>query len=285
MDKLLKQIKDANKVTLIIILVLFLFFLPPLISFLSFFFSVSYGKMAIVTRFGKIVRTAPPGLNLKIPVIEKPVFYTTQKIVYETSEYSDQSQADYRDNPVDSTTQDGQQVSIRYSVRFQIKPESIIWIAENLGDEKQIIERIVKTETRSIVRNIAREYKAQDLYTGDVFQFQNKLQKILAKKFLDNGLLLVEILIRQLKFSPGYISAIEQKQIEKERVKTEEYKAEQEKFIKQQKITRAEGEAKAQELLKQSIDPLILQKMAIEKWDGKLPTYMGSQSVPFINIK
>ena len=94
-----------------------------------------------------------------------------------------------------------------------------------------------------------------------------------------------EFLVRQVKFSEGYISAVEQKQIEQEKVKTEEFKAQQEEYIKQQKIVRSEGEARAQELLKATIDPLILEKMAIEKWNGILPTYMGSGSVPFINIK
>jgi len=285
MSNFFEKINSQKKLPLLIVIILLLFILPPLLNRFSFFFTISYGKAAIVTRFGKIVRTTQPGLNLKIPLIEKSVFYSTQKLVYETSEYPDQSLSDYRDSPVDSTTQDGQQVSIRYSVRFQIDPKKLVWIAENLGSESQIIERLVKTETRSVVRNIAREYKAQDLYTGDVFNFQNKLQKIIAKKFAENGLILDEILIRQLKFSQDYISAVEQKQIEKEKVKTEEYKAEQEKYIKEQNITRAEGEAKAQELLRQSIDPLVLQKMAIEKWDGQLPTYMGGQSVPFINIK
>jgi regulator of protease activity HflC (stomatin/prohibitin superfamily) len=285
MQNFLNKTNLQKKIPLILTLIFLFFVFIPLLQSFSFFFTVSYGKIAIVTRFGKIVRTAEPGLNFKIPFIERPVFYSTQKLVYETSESPSQSLSDYRDNPVDSTTQDGQQVSIRYSVRFQIDPKKIIWVAENLGSESLIVERLVKTETRSVVRNVAREFKAQDLYTGDVFKFQEKLQKILAKKFAENGLILDEILIRQLKFSPDYVSAVEQKQIEKEKVKAEEYRAEQEKYIKEQKITRAEGEAKAQELLRQSIDPLVLQKMAIEKWDGRLPTYMGGQSVPFINIK
>ena len=94
------------------------------------FFTVTYGSVAIVTRFGKIVRVASPGLNFKIPFIEGVENFSVQKIIYETSEHTDQSQADYKDEPVDSSTQDGQQVSIRYTIRFRMPSDKIKSIAE-----------------------------------------------------------------------------------------------------------------------------------------------------------
>jgi len=264
---------------LIAFFIILLFF-----SQLNFFYTIKYGQAAIISRFGKINRISSPGFHFKIPVIEAVDSYNTQKIVYETSEQKGVSKADYTDEPVDTSTSDGQQVSIRYSIRFRILPEKLEWIGNYLGDEAQIVERVIKTDSRSVVRNIAREYKAQELYTGDVFKFQKKVTESLAKSFAKNGIKLDGFLVRQVKFSPQYVTAVEQKQIEKEKVKAEENKAEQEKYKKEQKITRAEGEAKAQDILRQTIDPLVLQKMSIEKWDGKLPTYMGSDSVPFVNI-
>ena len=34
----------------------------------------------------------------------------------------------------------------------------------------------------------------------------------------------------------------------------------------------------------QSLSPLLVQQDAIDKWDGKLPTYSGGGALPFINI-
>lgn len=268
------------------LLILVLVFVLPLLSKISFFYTVNYGQAAVLSRFGKIERVSLPGLHFKLPVVENVDFFSTQKIIYETSEHDDVSKADYKDTPVDTSTEDGQQVSIRYTVRFQLDQNKLDWVALNLGQEGQIVERIVKTESRSVVRNLARKYRAQDLYTGNVFDFQKDVQASLSASFVNNGLKLDEFLVRQITFSEEYVKAVEQKQIENEKVKTEEYKAEQEKFIKQQKITRSEGEGAAQEILRRTIDPLVLQKMAIEKWDGKLPTYFGSSSpLPFVNIK
>jgi len=133
---------------------------------------------------------------------------------------------------------------------------------------------------------VAREFPANELYTGTVFNYQTKVAETLKASFDKNGVILDEFLVRQMKFSEQYIASLEQKQIEQEKVKTEEFIAQQEEFKKQQKIIRAEGEAKAQELLRLTIDPLVLQKMAIEKWNGILPTYLGgSGEIPMIGVK
>jgi regulator of protease activity HflC (stomatin/prohibitin superfamily) len=62
----------------------------------------------------------------------------------------------------------------------------------------------------------------------------------------------------------------------------------------QQKIAEADGEAKsvairavakaeANRILTQSLSPELLQYEALQKWDGKMPTYLGgSGQLPFI---
>ena len=61
-------------------------------------------------------------------------------------------------------------------------------------------------------------------------------------------------------------------------------------------VAKAEGEAKALKIkadgedyynrtVAASLSSLLVQQDAIEKWNGELPTYNGSGSIPFINIK
>lgn len=278
---------DLSKLGLIVkifvLVIILIAFLPLFLPFTT----INYGEVGVITRFGKIERILNPGLNFKIPLVESVESFRTQKIIYETSEHINISNADYKDEPVDSSTQDGQQISIRYTVRFRLPPENIKKIAETLGYEQQVVERVIKTESRSVVRNVSRQFTAQEMYTGDIFKFQAKVTELLKASFNRNGISLDEFLVRQVIFGNDYISAVEQKQIEKEKVKTEEYKAEQEKFKKEQQITRAEGEARAQEVLRGSISELLLQKLAIDKWNGILPTYVGAGNapLPFISVK
>ena len=50
-------------------------------------------------------------------------------------------------------------------------------------------------------------------------------------------------------------------------------------------VNRAKGQAEAQRLLRETLTPELLQKQAIEKWDGKFPQVMGGNgALPLINL-
>lgn len=237
---------------------------------------IQYGTVGVVTRFGEVVGVMYPGLNVKVPLIDKVVRYRTQKVIYETLEFGDVTSADYQDPPVDTTTSDGQQISLRYTVRFSIDPEKVEYIANNIGTEKDVVERVVKTDTRIYSRIVPRNYTAIDLYTGNVEEIQHAIKEKLTPSFSNNGLLLDEFGIRSITFNDDYVSAVEQKQIESERIKTEEYRAQQEEYKKQALVTKAQGEAEAQRLQQQTLTQELIHKMWIEKWNGVLPRVTGS---------
>lgn len=238
--------------------------------------TVQYGTVGVITRFGRVTDTVlEPGLGVKVPFVDQVVRYRTQKIIYETLEDGATSYADYQDYPVDTTTSDGQQVSLRYTLRFSIDPSKVKYIANNIGTEWEVVERIVKTDSRIYAREVPRKYKAIDLYSGNVGEVREEITDILRPKFEANGLILDEFGIRSITFQPDYVSAVEEKQIESERVITEEYRAQQEEFRKQALITKAQGEAEAQRLQQLTLSDLLIQKMWVEKWNGTLPTYVG----------
>jgi regulator of protease activity HflC (stomatin/prohibitin superfamily) len=232
----------------------------------------------VVTSFGKVTgRILQPGLNTIVPIANSTLTYNTKKVIYETTsaDRQHQSQADYKDYPVDTNTKDGQQVNIYYTVRFSIDPTKVTWVAQNIGDENNVVEKIVKTESRIWVRNIPREFEAEHLYTGNVQEIQTIIEDKLRPVFSANGILLDKVGIREIKFTQDYVSAIEAKQIEFVKIQTEKNKAEQAKAQKEARITQAEGQKREQELLRESITDEIIQKLWIEKWDGKLPVVMG----------
>lgn len=211
---------------------------------LSSWTQVEYGTVAVVTRFGAVTgRIFRPGPNWKTPFIEGTVVYSTQKITYETSENPDQSNADYTDYQVDTTTQDGQQIKVRYTVRFRVDEVQASWVAQNLGDETALVEKVVKTDTRIHSRNVAREFRAAQLYTGNVEEYQDAVAAKLNPLFKANGLILDEFGVRSIIFEQDYADAIEQKQIEAEKVATERYRALQETERKKGTITKAEAAA------------------------------------------
>ncbi|RPJ09815.1 MAG: prohibitin family protein [Spirochaetaceae bacterium] len=239
---------------------------------------VNAGSVQVVTSFGRVTgRILEPGMHLITPFADDTFEYNTRKVIYETTSADKQhvSSAQYKDFPVDTNTKDGQQVIIYYTVRFSVDPAKVTWVAQNIGDELKLVDTIVKTDSRIWARNIPREFEAEHLYTGNVQEVQNRIEAILRPVFSDNGIILDEVGIREIKFMDEYVQEIEAKQIEFVKIQTEKNRAEQAVYQKAARITQAEGQAAEQELLRRSITPEIIQKMWVEKWNGQLPSVMG----------
>jgi regulator of protease activity HflC (stomatin/prohibitin superfamily) len=226
---------------LIVIVVVFV----VLILASSSYVQVEYGTVGLVTRFGAVTgRVLRPGLNWKIPLIESVLAYRTQEIVYQTVEEGE-SQADYVDFPTDTTTADGQQIILKYSIRFRIDPQKVGWIANNIGSEGDVVEKVVKFHSRILARNIPKEYAALDLYTGNILEVQEQFEEQLAPLFVEKGIILDSFGLRKIEFTEDYKQAVEQKQIEAETVTTEQHRAEQATYQAQAKVELAKGEAQS----------------------------------------
>ncbi len=209
---------------------------------------VEVGTVGVVKRLGRVTGVVlDPGLHFIVPFTDAVIVYNTKEVVYETAPIEKQStsNADYIDYPVDSTTNDGQQVLISYSIRFHILRDQTTAIANTLGDEGAAVEKVIKFHSRVIARQVPRNFRASELYTGDVARVQQDIEDELRPLFLNNGLFLDAFGIREIAFSEEYVRAVEEKQIEQERVITEQNRAQQAEYIKQGTITEAQGEAEA----------------------------------------
>jgi regulator of protease activity HflC (stomatin/prohibitin superfamily) len=211
----------------------------------SSYVQIEYGTVGLVTRFGAVTgRVMPPGLNWKMPLVEGVVRYRTQEIIYQTVGEGE-SQADYSDLPTDTTTADGQQIILKYSIRFRIDAERVSWIANNIGDERDVVEKVIKFHSRILARNIPKEYAALDLYTGNIQAVQDQFEAQLGPLFAEKGIVLDSFGLRKIEFTEDYKQAVEQKQIEAETVTTEQHKAEQAVYQAQAQVERAKGEAQS----------------------------------------
>ena len=239
--------KRSGLVGVVVVVGIALFFV--LVVLMSSYTQIDFGTVGMVTRFGGITgRIMDPGLNWKAPFVDRVLMYRTQEIVYisEAQEgEGDRQSGTYVDFPTDTTTADGQQITVKYSVRFRIDSAQITRIANEIGDEAALVDKVVKFHTRILARNIPKEYEALDLYTGKIqgvqVEFEEQLRPLLANK----GVILEAFGLRQIDFQEDYVQAIEQKQIEAENVQTEENRAEQAKWRAQSAIEVAKGEAQA----------------------------------------
>lgn len=247
---------------------------------------IDAGTVGVVKQFGRVTgRTLSPGVHLIIPLAENVVTLPTKKVTYETTPDDKQigSQANYKDYPVDTNTGDGQPVDLSYTIRFSVDPTQASWVVQNIGTEADLVEKVVKAESRVWARNVPRNYKAEAIYSGEgSVQIQNDIFAALDQSFKDNGLILDLVGIREIKFDEAYVAAIKEKQEEEVKIETEQNRAEQEKFRKEQRITAAEAAAREQELQRETLSAQVLQKLWLDKWDGHLPTTLLSDQAQTI---
>ncbi len=229
---------------------------------------VQAGNVQVLTQFGRTIGvTFEPGLHFKVPFVQSTVNYSTRQVTYETSDQPDVSRANYTDFSVDTTSSDGQQVQLKYTIRFSIDANQAEWVLNNIGTMDELVEKIVKAEARSLARNIPKRYTAFQLYSEQVFDVQEELETTLRPRFEANGIILDEFLLRKIDFTEEYFAVLEEKQIAEERIVVERNVLEQERIRKEQTIIKAEAEAEQITIRGQSLRvyPEIIQLEFIQK--------------------
>ncbi|MGM0366477.1 MAG: prohibitin family protein [Actinomycetota bacterium] len=263
-------------------------FIVALIVLLNSVVVVQAGNVQVLTQFGRTVGvTFAPGLHFKVPFIQNTVNYSTRQVTYETSDQPEASRAIYTDYSVDTTSSDGQQVQLKYTIRFSIDSSQAEWILNNIGTMDELVEKVVKTEARSLARNIPKKYTAFQLYSEQVFVVQSELAETLRPIFERNGVIMDEFLLRKIDFTDEYFNVLEEKQIAEERIEVERNVLEQEKIKKEQTIIRAEAEAQEITIRGESLReyPEIIQLEFIQKLSPNISWgILPDNIVPLIDL-
>ena len=226
-------------------------------------------------------------------VIEYPVSTET---VYYTKSSDGKS---HSDSSINVNTKDGKQVNVSVTYSFHMDVEKLPAIFTKFrGRSTEYIEAgYVKNEMYQAINEVTSQYSLMDL-VGD------KRPEINAKVFdkFRNSLIEFGIVIETFNLSDvvpdeqtkeaiqkvvNAQNVYEQAKIEKQTAEVEAEKARiQAKGKADAMIIEAEGQAKANALLQQSLSDNVIRQHAIEKWDGKLPTYqLGGSTDSLINLK
>ncbi|MDJ0509234.1 MAG: prohibitin family protein [Crocosphaera sp.] len=174
-------------------------------------------------------------------------------------------------------TKDLQSLQAKISLNWHIEPNNANTIYQNVGSNSQLIDVIIVPALSEAVKASTPQRNSEEILKQRETlkqEIDNRVKNRLEKR----GIKVVEISLVRLSFSDNYKQSIERKKIAEQDAETAKKEAEA-------MITKARGQAEAQELLRQSLNSELLQKQAIEKWDGKFPMVIGGNgTLPMINI-
>jgi regulator of protease activity HflC (stomatin/prohibitin superfamily) len=235
------RLKGQAERSLILLVVGVAFFLLS-----SSFVQVEAGYVGVVKKFGAVTgKKFEPGLHLKLPIVQTVEMYRTQRLIYETSDNPSSSQADYTDFSVNTMTEDGQRIKVRFTVAFAVDGAKADWVAQNIGTEANVVEKVVKANARSECRNIPKSFRASDLYGKNIYLCQQAIFDKLKPVFEKNGVVLDEFLLRDIGFDENLAAALEEKQIALEKQVTAQRMVDVKTAEASQTIAAAKGSAEA----------------------------------------
>ena len=256
------------------------------------FFTVEQGEAGVVLRFGKVVKVAPPGLNFKLPIMDRVTRMSTRT---EKRNY----------DKVLSYSRDLQEASIRVSVNYRVPFDKIDEIYSTYGTE--FAERVIDPVVPDRLKKVFGQYQAQQVVTERVRLGQQIEEAI--KTSVPDGIMIESVQFENIDFSANYVRAIEavaqaeaqtrqaRNELERERVEAEK-RVVQAQAQAQQTRERAQAEADAIRLrgaaeagaiaakAKAFLDnPGYTNLIAVERWNGILPhTMLPGSALPFIQV-
>jgi prohibitin 2 len=270
--------------------------------------SVSTGHVGVVTHFGAV---QPDTLSEGIHMTRPWPFASVHDV---------STQVDTTEAEAAASSKDLQAVHTKISVQWSILGSSATKVMQGFGGEEQMEAAILAPAIQEVVKSISAKYTAEELVTqrsavklGIEKELEEFVKKTLAEKSAIGAIKIANIAVTDFSFSKEFNDSIEAK-----------VKAEQDslraKNEKDKKITEAEATAKTVTLAAEAdaaktklnadaiayqtdaeskaraaaitreaaalnANPTLIQLRAVERWDGKVPTYMMSgASTPMIQL-
>lgn len=235
---------------------------------------VPASRIGVVTTFGEVNdKTLSEGIHIINP------FSNVSKISLAIDRV-DASRAE-------AASKDLQSVHSDLVVNYRVEPSKAIdlfRINTALDYEERILQPIIYEAFKAVVAN----YTAEELVSKRAIVSEGVL-KAIRDKMKPYHINIDNVSLVNFGFSKAFNEAIEQKVTASQQAETAKRKLEQVEYEAQQSIARAKGEAEAiaiqSNAIKENGGAAYLQLRAIEKWDGKLPTYTGGQAIPFIQVE
>lgn len=234
--------------------------------FLIFMFrTVQERQVGVITRFGTVNRVADSGVAIKLPWPIERLNKMDTSIQKEEQESS-------------AATKDLQDVKATLALNYALDDETAVNIYKTIGNDYK--ERIIIPAVQESFKAASAQYTASELITERT-AVKAKAFEVIKDRLEKYSIRVVDLNIVNFTFSPEYTAAIEAVQVANQNVAQARQELQTTKVNAEKAVAAAQGQAQAQRLQQQTLTPQLLQKYAIDKWDGKLPT-TNAGDIPFI---
>ena len=261
-------------------------FVVILIGLLSSAFKqIDAGKVGVKSLFGNVQSDVlESGLHMVNPLVDITAFdIKTQN--YTMSVIHDEGEKE-GDDAIRVLSNDGLEVIIDLTVLYRVLPNEAPMILKGIGVD--YTDKIVRPVTRTRIRDNAVYYDAVALYSSKRAEFQQRIFKTIEADFKSRGLVLEQLLIRNINLPTSVKTTIESKINAEQEAQKMIFVLQKEKQEAERKRVEAQGIADYQKIISSGLTDKQLQYEQI-KAQKEIATssntkiiFMGKGSAPVI---
>jgi regulator of protease activity HflC (stomatin/prohibitin superfamily) len=253
--------------------------------FSSMFKQIDAGKVGVKSLYGKVQSDVlESGLHLVNPLLDVTVF-DVQTQNYTMSAIHDEGSKE-GDDAIRVLSNDGLEVVIDLTVLYRVIPGDAPKILKGIGEN--YTDKIVRPVTRTRIRDNAVYYDAVALYSTKRNEFQQRIFKTIEADFKSRGLVLEQLLIRNINLPASVKTTIESKINAEQEAQKMQFVLQKEKQEAERKRVEAQGIADYQRIIASGLTDKQLQYEQI-KAQKEIATssnakiiFMGKGSAPVI---
>ena len=222
---------------------------------------INAGEIGVQKLFGKIQNNVlTSGLHFINPLV------TVEEIDIKTQNYTMSGMHDEGqktgDDAIRVLTADGLEVTIDLSVLYRVIPDEAPKLLQQTGIDYE--DKIVRPVSRTRIRDNAVYYDAVSLYSSKRDEFQQRIYKSIENDFNSRGLLLENLLVRNITLPESVRQTIEQKINAEQDAQKMQFVLQKEQQEAQRKRIEAQGIADYQRIISESLTDKQLQYETIK---------------------
>jgi regulator of protease activity HflC (stomatin/prohibitin superfamily) len=227
----------------------------------SMFKVIDAGQVGVKTLFGKVENDVLySGLNVVNPLVEVTNFDTKTQNYTMSGIHDEGTKAG--DDAIRVLSSDGLEVTIDLSVLFKVRATEAPRILKEIGND--YLDKIVRPISRTAIRDNAVYYEAVALYSTKRQEFQDKIFKTINESFAKRGLVLEQLLVRNITLPESVKKSIESKINAEQDAQKMTFVLQKERQEAERKRVEAQGIADYQRILSTGLSDKQLQYEAIK---------------------
>ncbi|MFY8213027.1 MAG: prohibitin family protein [Flavobacterium sp.] len=253
--------------------------------FSSMFKQIDAGRVGVQSLYGNVENDIlSSGLHVINPLLDVTEFDIQTQNYTMSAIHSEGAQEG--DDAIRVLSNDGLEVVIDLTVLYRISPESAPKIFKQIG--VNYTDKIVRPVTRTRIRDNAVYYDAVALYSTKRNEFQQRIFTSIEDDFKKRGLILEQLLIRNINLPASVKTTIESKINAEQEAQKMQFVLQKEKQEAERKRVEAQGIADYQRIISAGLSDKQLQyeQIKAQKELAASPNtkiiFMGKGSAPVI---